>query len=50
MTVGLHCDFDKQMATIPNESFSQGASFGGGVMCVKRHKSRERKHFKNKLK
>jgi hypothetical protein len=45
-TVGLHCDFDKQMVTMPNESSSRGASFGGGVMCVKRHKPRERKYFK----
>ena len=45
-TVGLCCDFDKHMVTMPNESFSRGASFGGGVMCVKRHKPRERKYFK----
>ena len=45
-TVGLHCDFDKQMVTMPNESSSRNTSFGGGVMCVKRHKPRERKYFK----
>ena len=38
-TVGLYCDFDKQMVTIP----SAGINFDGGVMCVKRYKARERK-------
>ena len=45
-TVGLYCDFDKQMVTLPNEAFSRGASFGGGVMCVKRNQPRERKYYK----
>lgn len=45
-TVGLYCDFNKQMVTLPNEAFSRGASFGGGVMCVKRNQPRERKYYK----
>ena len=46
-TVGLYCDFEKQMVTIPSENISNNASFGGGVMCVKRHQPRERKFFKD---
>ena len=45
-TIGLYCDFDRQMVTLPSESFTGGTSSGGGVMCVKRYKPRERTYFK----
>ncbi|MGH1537670.1 MAG: hypothetical protein ACRBDX_06450 [Gammaproteobacteria bacterium] len=39
--IGLYCDFDKQMVTLPNDGRT-----GGGVMCIKRHSPRVRKYFK----
>jgi len=45
-TIGLFCDFDKRMVSLSGDSSSNGVSFGGGVMCVKRDKPRERKYFK----